>query len=79
MIKSGRAQELVSLARAAGKWPDEALTLPLGRYVINQALVRAAREEWREAVEKKLPSVPRERMGYELLEPLLTLLVKETG
>ena len=36
----------------AGKWPDEVLRLPLGRYQVNEALVRYAQEEAIEQVRR---------------------------
>ena len=59
--------------------PSQVVRLPLGEYALNVQLIHAARQEWRDAVERALPRSSGERMGFEKLEPLLELLLKETG
>jgi hypothetical protein len=69
----------VAIARVAGMLPSQVDRLPLGEWAYNAQIVEAARQEWRDAIEKAMPRSAGQRMGYELVEPLLLLLLKETG
>lgn len=59
--------------------PSQVDRLPLGEWAYNAQIIAAARDEWREAIENALPRSVGQRMGYELVEPLLKLLLMETG
>ena len=59
--------------------PSQVDRLPLGEWAYNAQIIAAAREEWREAVDKRIPNVPGARMGFELADRILEMILKETG